>query len=240
MASVARGVTLHAPDHGLSSMLLTPAALEFLADLHRRFEPRRQELLRLRTKRYDELARGARPDFLSATKSVREGSWSVAAAPRDLADRRCEITGPTDRKMMINALNSGARVYMADFEDANVPTWPNLLEGQANLVEAVERRLALTTPEGKEYRLKAKVATLVVRPRGWHLHEKHVAVDGVPMSGSLFDAGLFLFHCAKRLLARGSGPYFYLPKMESHLEARLWADVFQQAEAALGLGRGAI
>ncbi|HLE48146.1 MAG TPA: malate synthase A, partial [Candidatus Thermoplasmatota archaeon] len=240
MASVVRGVTLQAPEHALAARILTPGALGFLADLHRRFEPRRQELLRKRQERYAELARGKRLAFLSETKAVRDAPWTVAAAPADLQDRRCEITGPTDRKMMINAFNSGSRVFMADFEDANVPTWPNLVDGQANLIDAVERRLDLTTPDGKKYKLNATIATLVVRPRGWHLSEKHVLVEGAAMSGSLFDAGLFLFHCGKRLEARGSGPYFYLPKMEGHLEARLWADVFRHAEAALGLGRGAI
>ena len=240
LAPVARGVVLRAPVHEFADQLLAPAALEFLAELHRKFEPRRQQLLRRRQERYTQLAAGAKPEFLPATKAVREGPWRVAPAPKDLQDRRCEITGPTDRKMMINALNSGARVFMADFEDANVPTWDNLLEGQHNLIDAVERTLTLKTPEGKHYKLNPKVATLVVRPRGWHLHEKHITVEGEPISGSLFDAGLYLFHCGKRLVDRGSGPYFYLPKMESHLEARLWADVFKHAEAMLKLGPGAV
>src|SRR3989441_3125007 len=180
------------------------------------------------------------PDFLSATRSVRDSEWRVAPAPKDLQDRRVEITGPTDRKMLINALNSGARVFMADFEDANSPTWSNLVEGQVNLIEAIERTLTFTSPEGKEYQLNEKVATLVVRPRGWHLDERHVLAGGKPISGSLFDFGLYFFHNAKRLLGKGSGPYYYLPKLESHLEARLWNDVFNFAQDALGIPRGTI
>src|SRR3989441_9320167 len=180
------------------------------------------------------------PDFLSATRSVRDSEWRVAPAPKDLQDRRVEITGPTDRKMLINALNSGARVFMADFEDANAPTWSNLVEGQVNLIDAIERRIGFTSPEGKEYRLNDRVATLVVRPRGWHLDERHVEVGGTPVSGSLLDFGLYFFHNAERLLTKGSGPYFYLPKLESHLEARLWNDVFNFAQDELGLPRGTI
>ena len=180
------------------------------------------------------------PQFLVTTSSVRDSEWSVAKAPKDLEDRRVEITGPTDRKMLINALNSGARVFMADFEDANAPTWSNLVEGQVNLIDAIERRIEFTSPDGKVYRLNEKVATLLVRPRGWHLEERHLPVDGEPVSASLFDFGLVAFHNARELLDRGSGPYFYLPKLESHLEARLWAQAFGLAEDELGIPRGSI
>jgi malate synthase len=220
--------------------ILSAEALSFVADLQRRFGGRREELLAARAARQERLLAGEMPDFLEETRAVREDeSWRVAEAPPDLQDRRVEITGPTDRKMVINALNSGARVFMADFEDANSPTWANLVEGQRSLIEAIEGTIALDT-EGKSYRLDDEVATLLVRPRGWHLPERHLLVDGEPVSGSLFDFGLFMFHSAKRALARGSGPYFYLPKLESHLEARLWNDVFIHAQEALGIPRGTI
>jgi malate synthase len=220
--------------------ILTPEALDFLAGLQRKFGPVRRQLLQRRQERQAELDAGKLPDFLPETKEVREGQWQVAPVPADLQNRRVEITGPTDRKMVINALNSGAKVFMADFEDANSPTWANQVEGQINLIAAIERQIDFTSPEGKEYRLKPQVATLMVRPRGWHLEERHLLVDGEPVSGSLFDFGLYCFHNAKRLLAKGSGPYFYLPKMESHLEARLWNDVFVHAEETLGVPRGTI
>ncbi len=220
--------------------ILSGEALSFVAELQRRFGERREELLAARAERQERLLGGELPDFLEETRGVREDeAWRVAEAPPDLQDRRVEITGPTDRKMVINALNSGARVFMADFEDANTPTWSNLVEGQRNLIEANERTIVLETPE-KAYRLNDEVATLLVRPRGWHLPERHVLVDGEPMSGSLFDFGLYLFHSAGRAIARGSGPYFYLPKLESHLEARLWNDVFLHAQDALGIPRGTI
>jgi malate synthase len=220
--------------------ILTDGALAFVAELHREFDATRRQLLERRRERQAELAAGVLPDFLSETRSVREDpGWQVAVPPRDLWDRRVEITGPVDRKMVINALNSGARVFMADFEDANSPTWENCVQGQANLIDAVERTISLETPE-KSYSLNDDVATLLVRPRGWHLHEKHVLVDGEPVSASLFDFGLYMFHCAQRLLDRGSGPYFYLPKLESRLEARLWSDVFNAAQDALGIRRGRI
>jgi malate synthase len=220
--------------------VLTDDALGFVADLHREFDPVRRALLERRRGRQAELADGELPDFLPAMRPVREDpDWRVAIAPRDLWDRRVEITGPVDRKMVINALNSGARVFMADFEDANSPTWENCVEGQANLIDAVERTISLETPK-KAYRLNDEVATLLVRPRGWHLHEKHMLIDGEPASASLFDFGLYMFHCAQRLLDRGSGPYFYLPKLESHLEARLWNDVFNRAQDARGIRRGRI
>src|SRR5256884_728170 len=225
---------------GRMGEVLTPQALGFVARLQREFGARRQELLRLRDERQTRIDAGEMPQFLVTTSSVRDSDWSVAKAPKDLQDRRVEITGPTDRKMLINALNSGARVFMADFEDANSPTWSNLVEGQVNLIDAIERRIDFTSPEGKEYRLNDEVATLLVRPRGWHLDERHVEVDGKPVSGSLFDFGMYFFHNAERLLKKGSGPYFYLPKLEGHLEARLWNDVFNLAQDDLGVPRGTI
>ncbi len=225
--------------------ILTSEALRFLAGLEREFGDRRRRLLADRAERQKLLDAGHRPDFLASTKSVREGAWTAAPIPGDLEDRRVEITGPTDRKMVINALNSGANVFMADFEDSNAPTWGNLLDGQVNLRDAVRRTIAHEAPgapgkPGKQYRLKDKVATLMVRPRGWHLEERHVRVDGRAVSGSLFDFALFFFHNARALLDRGSGPYFYLPKMENRLEARLWNDVFDAAQDALGIPRGTI
>jgi malate synthase len=220
--------------------ILTPEACEFLAGLFQSFERRRQELLARRVRRQADLDAGTPPEFLPETRAIREGSWKVAPAPADLLDRRTEITGPVDRKMVINALNSGAKVFMADFEDATSPTWENLIEGHINLRDAVRRTITFTNPEGKAYKLNEKTATLLVRPRGWHLPEKHVTLGGKPVSGSLFDFGLYFFHNAKELLARGSGPYFYLPKMEGHLEARLWNDVFIQAQDTLGIPRGSI
>src|SRR6476659_5069427 len=220
--------------------ILSGNALAFVADLQRTFGARREELLAARTARQARLLAGELPDFLEETRSVREDdSWRVAEAPPDLQDRRVEITGPTDRKMVINALNSGARVFMADFEDANSPTWSNLIEGQRNMVDAIEQTISLDTGE-KSYRLNDQTATLLVRPRGWHLPESHVLVDGEPMSGSLFDFGLFMFHSSRRALANGTGPYFYLPKLESHLEARLWNDVFLHAQDGVGIPRGTI
>src|ERR1044071_2731275 len=219
--------------------ILTPEALEFVAKLHRRFEPRRQELLARRAARQKEFDRGVLPDFLAETKKVRDAEWTIAAQPKDMLDRRGEITGPTDRKMVINALNCGASTFMADFEDANCPTWHNMVDGQINLRDAVRRTISLEQ-NGKQYRLNDKTAVLIPRPRGWHLDEKHAMVDGRPISGSLFDFGLFFFHNARELLARGSGPYFYLPKMESHLEARLWNDVFDFSEQRLQIKKGSI
>ncbi len=222
-----------------TSILSKPAS-EFLERLARAFEPRRQELLARRKQRQQELDSGQLPDFLPETAPIRSAEWTVAPIPPDLRDRRVEITGPVDRKMIINALNSGANVFMADFEDSNSPTWQNNIEGQANLCDAVEGSISFTSPEGKQYRLNPRVATLVVRPRGWHLEERHFTVDDRPISASLFDFGLYFFHNAKRLIAKGTGPYFYLPKMESHLEARLWNDVFLTAQDELGIPRGTI
>ncbi|HEX7950693.1 MAG TPA: malate synthase A [Candidatus Limnocylindrales bacterium] len=223
-----------------SDPVLTDPALAFVADLQRRFGPIRLDLLRRREERQAELDAGVRPDFLAATREIREADWRVAPAPADLDDRRVEITGPAEPKMMINALNSGARVFMADLEDALSPTWANVVGGQAALIDAVRRELAFNSPEGKTYRLNERTATLLVRPRGWHLVESGVLVDGAPMSASLFDFGLFLFHNGAELLRRGSGPYVYLPKLESHAEARLWNDVFVAAQAVIGIPRGSI
>ena len=224
---------------GEFSQILTPEALEFVAKLHRKFEPRRQALLAARAARQKEFDAGALPDFLAETRKIRESDWTIAPQPADLLDRRVEITGPTDRKMVINALNSGASTFMADFEDANCPTWHNMIDGQVNLRDAVRRTIALDQG-GKQYRLNERTAVLIPRPRGWHLDEKHVKVDGRPVSGSLFDFALFFFHNAKELIARGSGPYFYLPKMESHLEARLWNEVFVFSQEHLGVRKGSI
>ncbi len=221
------------------AQVLTPEALDFIAKLHRRFEPPRQELLARRAARQVEFDRGAKPDFLAETRAVREGAWQVASQPKDLLDRRVEITGPTDRKMVINALNSGASTFMADFEDANCPTWHNMIDGQINLRDAIRRTISFQQG-GKHYRLNDKTAVLIPRPRGWHLDEKHVTVDGKAVSGGIFDFALYFFHNAKELLARGSGPYFYLPKMESHLEARLWNEIFVQSQEHLGIAQGTI
>jgi malate synthase len=221
--------------------ILSAAALAFLAELERRFGPRREQLLARRREVDARLQAGELPEFLEETKAVREADWQIAPVPADLQDRRTEITGPVDRKMVVNALNSGASVYMADFEDATTPTWANLIEGQINLADAIRREIDFTDPDsGKRYRLAGRIATLLVRPRGWHLPEAHLRIDGQPMSGALFDFGLFVFHNASELGARGTGPYFYLPKLESHLEARLWNDVFVFAEERLGLPKGTI
>ena len=239
-ATTAGGVDVRGPVEGRVQDILTSEALEFLAALHRAFNTTRRRLLEERMKRWEDLRRGGTLDFLPGTKSVREGDWRVAPIPQDLQDRQVEITGPVERKMMINALNSGAKVFMADFEDSLSPTWANVVTGHVNLVDAVRRTIAYDAPDGRTYRLKDVIATLLVRPRGWHLEEKHLTVDGRPVSASLADFGLYFFQNAKELLARGTGPYFYLPKLESHREARLWNDVFIRAEEALGLPRGTI
>ncbi len=236
----APGIELRKPPPEGCAEILGPAALDFLAALARRFEPVRRELLERRRARQREIDAGRLPDFLPETRDVRERDWTVAPIRPDLLDRRVEITGPVERKMMINALNSGANVFMADFEDANAPTWENNVRGQANVRDAVAGTIAFTSPEGKRYALEARTATLVVRPRGWHLVEKHLLVDGAPIAASLFDFGLTFFHTAAALVAKGSGPYFYLPKLESHLEARLWNDVFNFAQDHLGIPRGTI
>ena len=220
--------------------ILTPQALAFVTKLERAFGSRRLQCLQKRMDRQLALDRGEALDFLPETKHVRGADWKCATIPADITDRRVEITGPTDRKMVINALNSGAKIFMADFEDANAPTWRNMVEGQINLRDAIRRTIEFKNPEGKQYKLNERVAVLMPRPRGWHLVEKNVLVDGQPVSGGLFDFGLFFFHNAKELIARGSGPYFYLPKMESHLEARIWNDVFKMAQEELGLPQGTI
>ncbi|WP_454721376.1 MULTISPECIES: malate synthase A [Cupriavidus] len=219
--------------------ILSPAALALVDKLHRAFEPRRQELLAARVERTKRLDAGELPDFLPQTKSVREGDWKVAPVPPALHCRRVEITGPVEAKMVINAFNSGADSYMTDFEDSNTPNWHNQLQGQVNLKAAVRRTLTLDS-NGKHYKLNDKIATLQVRPRGWHLDEKHVTIDGQRVSGGIFDFALFLFHNAKEQVARGAGPFFYLPKMESHLEARLWNDVFVMAQNEIGLPQGTV
>ncbi|NUM55522.1 MAG: malate synthase A [Candidatus Hydrogenedentes bacterium] len=220
--------------------ILTPDALRFVARLVRLAEPRRQELLARRASRQRAFDAGQLPDFLPETNSVRDGDWTIAPTPADLQDRRVEITGPVDRKMVINALNSGAKMFMADFEDSHSPTWDGTIEGQINMRDAVDRTITYRSPEGKSYKLNETIATLLVRPRGWHLNEKHFIVDGKPAPGGIFDFGLYFFHNAKNLIARGTGPYFYLPKLESHLEARLWNDVFCLAQDELGIPRSTI
>ena len=221
--------------------ILTPQAVAFTVDLQRTFNARRKALLDARHERQKRLDAGEKPNFLAETKAIRESEWTVAPLPGDILDRRVEITGPVDRKMIINALNSGAKVFMADFEDSNTPTWSNLIDGQINLRDAIRRTITYSDPSsGKQYKLNDKTAVLFVRARGWHLEERHVRVDGEPMSGSIFDFGLYFFHNAKELLARRSGPYFYLPKLESHLEARLWNDIFIRAQEKIGLPQGSI
>ena len=235
------GVKIKAPYVPGQERVLTPEAIAFVVGLERKFGAHRLKLLAARAARQKRLDKGEKPDFLPETQKIRDSDWTVSRLPADLQDRRIEITGPTDRKMVINALNCGASVFMPDFEDANTPTWSNMIDGQLNLRDAVRRTISFDDPKnGKHYTLNDKVAVLVARPRGWHLPEKHVRVDGKPMSGSIFDFGLYFFHNAKELLARGSGPYFYLPKMESHLEARLWNDIFVEAQKKLGIPQGSI
>src|SRR3990170_3866846 len=232
-----QGVTLAGSLSREYAQILTPEALAFVAKLQRKFDARRQELLARRAARQKEFDTGKLPDFLPETKEVRESEWRISPQPKDLLDRRVEITGPTDRKMVINALNCGASTFMADFEDANCPTWDNMVDGQLNLRDAVRKTITFEQ-NGKEYRLKERTAVLIPRPRGWHLDEKHVAVDGKPVSGAIFDFALYFFHNARELLARGSGPYFYLPKMESHLEARLWNDIFVFSQKQIQIPQG--
>jgi len=233
------GIEITAPISPAFAQILTPEALNLVAQLHREFAPRRAQLLARRAERQAALDAGKLPDFLPETAAIREGQWTIAPLPADLQCRRVEITGPVERKMIINALNSGADSYMTDFEDSNAPNWPNQIQGQINLRDAIRRQIDFETG-GKAYKLNDKIATLVVRPRGWHLDEKHVLIDGQRVSGGVFDFALFMFHNAKELIARGSGPYFYLPKMESHLEARLWNDIFIAAQKALGIPQGTI
>ncbi len=237
---LADDLEITAPVEGERKDILSPEALDFVVRLCRAAEPTRRHLVLRRQERQDEIHAGGMPDFLPETRAVRERDWQVAPVPPDLQDRRVEITGPVERKMIINALNSGAKVFMADFEDSNSPTWANVVDGQINLRDAVRRTITFKNPDGKKYELNDETATLMVRPRGWHLPEKHVLLDGAPVSAALFDFGLFFFHNARHLLDAGSGPYFYLPKLESHLEARLWNDVFNIAQDELGIPRGSI
>jgi malate synthase len=234
------GVEINAAVSAEFAEILTLDALRFVATLAREFTATRNALLQKRVERQTEIDAGKMPDFLPETAHIRNSQWQVSSLPADLQDRRVEITGPTDRKMVINALNCGAKVFMADFEDANSPTWNNMVDGQINLHDAVRRTITFASPEGKQYRLNPQTAVIMVRPRGWHLDEKHMVVDGKPVPGGLFDFGLYFFHNARQLLENGSGPYFYLPKMESHLEARLWNDVFKLAQDELGLLHGTI
>jgi malate synthase len=240
MTSLPEGIDIRGEMAAGFEEILTPDALAFVAKLQRQFGARRKECLVRRQQRQAALDGGESLDFLPGTKHVRDGDWTCASIPGDLRDRRVEITGPTDRKMVINALNSGAKMFMADFEDANSPTWRNMIEGQINLRDAIRRTISFTSSEGKEYKLKDNLAVLLVRPRGWHLVEKHLIVDGQPVAGGLFDFGLYFFHNARELIAHGTGPYFYLPKMESHLEARIWNDVFNLAQDELGIPRETI
>jgi malate synthase len=239
MSNYPKGMEIHAEVTPDFATVLTPDALAFVAKLHHAFEPRRQELLKIREDRTKRLDAGEIPDFLPETKAIREGDWKISPIPPALHCRRVEITGPVDAKMVINAYNSGADSYMTDFEDSNSPSWSNQIQGQINLRSAIKRELRFEQ-NGKSYALNEKIAVLQVRPRGWHLDEKHVTIDGKRISGGIFDFALFLFHNAKEQLARGAGPYFYLPKLESHLEARLWNDIFIMSQEALGLPRGTI
>ena len=239
-APIPAGITLHVKMPDKYASILTPEALDFIVGLARSFEPERQQLLLRRMERQAQLDRGVKPDFPPETRSVRESDWTIAPIPAEIQDRRVEITGPVDRKMIINALNSGANVFLADLEDSLTPTWGNVVEGQINLRDAVRRTISFDSPEGKHYALNQTTAVLFVRPRGWHLVEKHLLVDGQPVSASLFDFGLYFFHNAKALLERNTAPYFYLPKLESHLEARLWNKVFVWAQEKLKIPRGTI
>ena len=240
-ADIPGSVQITAPVSSSFAEILTPQAIKFLVLLERSFGKRREELLQLRVERQAEIKNGRLPGFLPSTAHIRaDRSWRVASTPPDLEKRRVEITGPAERKMMINALNSGASVFMADFEDANSSTWQNMVEGQINLRDAIDRKISFTSPEGKVYQLNPEIAVLMVRPRGWHLFEKHFLIDGKPISAPLFDFGLYFFHNARRLIEKGTGPYFYLPKLENHLEARLWNDVFRFAQNEIGIPQGTI
>ena len=240
MAVQTNGLNIHGKMEQGFEEILTPEALKFIEQLERHFGPRRKDLLEKRAERQKEIDAGKLPDFLKETEHIRSNDWTIASLPKDLEDRRVEITGPVERKMVINALNSGAKCFMADFEDANSPTWNNNIEGHINLRDAINRTISFTNPNGKQYSLKEETATLIVRPRGFHLEEKNITLDDKPISGGLMDFGLFFFHNAKTLLANGSGPYFYLPKIESHHEARLWNDVFVYAQNHLGIPHGSI
>ena len=235
-----QGISIDAPIHSGFETILSFEALELAVKLHRAFEPRRRELLKMRAERQTRIDAGEMPDFLPETRHIRESDWKIASLPKALECRRVEITGPVEAKMIINALNSGADSYMADFEDSNSPKWENQVQGQINLTKAIRRELTFTNEEGKLYQLNEKTATLQIRPRGWHLDEKHVRIDGERISGGIFDFALSFFHNAKEQVARGAGPFYYLPKMENHLEARLWNDIFCMAQDHIGLARGTI
>ena len=239
-ATPASGIQLLAPVPADAREILSPEALQFLGDLERLTRATRKQLLAARAERQVRIDAGEMPDFLPQTAAIRAGDWRIAPVPTDLQDRRVEITGPVDRKMVINALNSGAKTFMADFEDSHSPTWEATLAGQVNLRDAINGTIEFTSPKGKQYTLDKQTATLIVRPRGWHLVEKHMLVDGEPISAGIFDFGLYFFHNAQTLVDKGTGPYFYLPKLESHLEARLWNDVFRNAQMAIGLPQGTI
>jgi malate synthase len=239
-APASNGIQVLAPTPEEFKRVMTSDALDFIGKLSREFEPRRREILENRKKAQAAVDNGQFPDFLPETENIRKSEWKISPIPDDLKDRRVEITGPVDRKMIINALNSGASTYTADFEDSHSPTWNNTLQGQVNLCDAVNRTITYTTPEGKKYQLNHNIATLIVRPRGWHLVEKQVVVDGYPVSGGIFDFGIYFYHNVRELLSRGTGPYFYLPKMENHLEARLWNDIFVRAQDILGIPQGTI
>jgi malate synthase len=231
--SLGKGIAVTGPLSADYRKVLTPEALAFVAKLVRKHGPTREKLLALRKDRQALIDAGKLPGFLKETKKVRDGKWKIAGIPKDLLDRRVEITGPVDRKMIINALNSGAKCFMADFEDSASPTWQLMMDGQINLRDAVSRKISFTSPEGKEYKLNDRIATLIVRPRGWHLDEKHILIDGKPAPGGIVDFALYFFHNARTLLKKGTGPYFYLPKMQSHLEARLWNSIFKDAQTLL-------
>ncbi len=240
LSNLKSAINIIGPMHPGFDDVLTNGALTFVADLHRRFNYRRLELLRQRQIRQQQIDQGILPDFLPETRTIRQRQWKIAPVPNDLQDRRVEITGPVDRKMIINAMNSGASTFMADFEDSHAPSWEGTVQGQINLIDTVTGKISFSSPEGKQYRLNDQTAVLIVRPRGWHLQEKHVHVDGKAISGSIFDFGLYFYHNVKSLMAKGTGPYFYLPKLESHLEARLWNDIFVQAQEMLDIPRGTI
>lgn len=238
--SAVPGVEILGPQSAATKKILTPEALAFVAKLVRKHGPTREALLALRVERQAEINKGKKPNFLKETQEIREGKWKIAGIPADLQDRRVEITGPVDRKMIINALNSGAKCFMADFEDSASPTWELMMQGQINLADAVRRKISFKSPDGKEYKLNKQIATLIVRPRGWHLEEKHILIDGKPAPGGIVDFALYFFHNAAELLKRGTGPYFYLPKMQSHLEAKLWNSIFVDAQKALDIPKKTI
>ena len=234
------GIYISATVSNEMKKILTPGALEFISSIHKEFNPTRLQLLEQRTLRQNEINSGYKPDFLTETEHVRQANWKISPVPIDLQDRRVEITGPVNRKMIINALNSGVKVFMADFEDSTSPTWENIINGQINLHDAINKTISFTNSNGKQYTLNSNTATLMVRPRGWHLNEKHIQINGEPCSASIFDFALYFYHNAKALIESNTGPYFYLPKLESHLEARLWNDIFNIAQQKLEIPQDVI